>query len=509
MPRRELPPFRNLREFIAYLESVGQVVRVREPVSVVHEMTEIHRRVLKDNGPVLIFERPRKADGSISDMPLATNLFGTTERVAWGLGVRPESLPALGEAFAEMREPKPPRGLAEAWSKLPLAKAVLSMRPRALSSAPAQAVRWIGDDIDLGRLPIQLPWPGEPAPLITWPLVFTRPPEYSAMDEGNIGVYRIQTLGRDRAILRWLAHRGGARHHQQWKALGRDMPVAIAIGADPGTILAAVLPLPETLSELKFSGILRGARPEVVPCLTVPLAVPAEAEIVIEGVVSATETAPEGPYGDHTGYYNSVEDFPVMRVTAITTRKNPLYLSTFTGRPPDEPSRIGEVLNRLFVPLARRQFPEIVDLWLPPEACSYRIAVASIHKRYPGQARRLMLGLWSMLPQMTYTKLLIVVDADIDVHDWEDVMWAISTRSDASRDLLTLTDTPIDYLDFASPKPGLGGKLGIDATNKIGAETDRLWGKVLTMDPEVVARADAIMSRLGLAAAIDKRRAIA
>jgi 4-hydroxy-3-polyprenylbenzoate decarboxylase len=372
------------------------------------------------------------------------------------------------------------------------------MRPRSVSSPPARGQVFIGDDVDLRRLPIQIPWPGEPAPLITRPLVFTRPPELSSADEGNIGVYRIQTLGRNRAILRWLAHRGGARHHQQWKELGRDMPVAICIGADPGTILAALLPLPETISELKFSGIPRGARPEVAPGLTVPISVPAQAEIVIEGIVSATETAQEGPYGDHTGYYNSVEEFPVMRVTAITMRKNPIYLSTFTGRPPDEPSRIGEAPNRLFVPLARRQFPEIVDLWLPPEACSYRIAVASISKRYPGQARRLMLGLWSMLPQLTYTKLLIIVDADIDVRDWADVMWAISTRADSSRDLATLSDTPIDYLDFASPKPGLGGKLGIDATNKIGPETDRLWGKVLAMDPDVVARADAILSRLGL-----------
>ena len=474
------------------------MVHVREPVSVVHEMTEIHRRVLKENGPVLVFDRPVKADGVVSDMPLLTNLFGTTERVAWGLGVRPESVSELGEAFAEMREPKPPRGLAEAWSKLPLAKAALSMRPRAVSNAPAQALRFTGDDVDLTRLPIQLPWPGEPAPLITWPLVFTRPPEYSDVDEGNVGVYRMQVLGKDRAIMRWPAHRGGARHHQQWKALGRDMPIAICIGADPGTILAAVLPLPETISELKFSGILRGARPEITPCLTVPINIPSEAEIVIEGLVSATETAPEGPYGDHTGYYNSVEEFPVMRVTAITMREKPIYLSTFTGRPPDEPSRIGEVLNRLFVPLARRQFPEIVDLWLPPEACSYRIAVASISKRYPGQARRLMMGLWSMLPQLTYTKLLIIVDADIDVHDWADVMWAVSTRADSSRDLMTIADTPIDYLDFASPKPGLGGKLGIDATNKIGPETDRLWGEVLKMTPDVVKRGDAILARLGL-----------
>ena len=498
MLRRELPPFRNLRDFIAHLENAGQAVRVREPVSVVHDITEIHRRVLRDNGPALIFERPVKADGSVSDIPLVTNLFGTTERVAWGMGVQPASIPSLGEAFAEMREPQPPKDIAEAWSKLPLARAALSMRPRTRGNAPAQARRFTGGDIDLGSLPVQIPWPGEPAPLITWPLVITRPPESSGSDDCNIGVYRIQVLGRDRAIMRWLAHRGGAGHHRQWQALGRDMPVAICIGADPATILAAVFPLPETISELKFSGVLRGERPEIVPGITVPIPVPAEAEIVIEGMVSATETAPEGPYGDHTGYYNSVEEFPVMRVTAITTRKDPMYLSTFTGRPPDEPSRIGEVLNRLFVPVARRQFPEIVDVWLPPEACSYRIAVASIAKRYPGQARRLMLGLWSMLPQLTYTKLLIIVDDDIDVRDWGDVMWAVSTRADSSRDLVTLSDTPIDYLDFASPKPGLGGKLGSDATTKIGPETDRRWGKVLAMDPEVVARADAILSRLNL-----------
>jgi 4-hydroxy-3-polyprenylbenzoate decarboxylase len=496
--RRAIPTFSDLRDFVAYLESRGQLVRVGKPVSVVHDLTEIHRRVLGDGGPALLFEQPVKADGAISEMPILVNLFGTVERVAWGLGIAPDNLSALGETLAELRQPVPPQNFSDALSKLPMARAALSMRPRTSKSAAAQTVVLTGDAIDLGRLPAQIPWPGEPAPLITWPLVITRPPDPSN-GENNVGIYRMQVLGRDRAIMRWLAHRGGARHHHQWRQLGRDMPIAVVIGADPATILSAVLPLPENMSEIKFSGLLRGERPVLVPCVTVPLAVPAEAEIVIEGIVSASETAPEGPYGDHTGYYNAVEEFPVMRVTAITTRKNPIYLSTFTGRPPDEPSRIGEALNEVFLPIARRQFPEIIDLWLPPEACSYRIAIASIHKRYPGQARRLMLGLWSMLPQFTYTKLLIIVDGDINVRSWADVMWAISTRSDPSRDLVVLGDTPIDYLDFASPRSGLGGKLGVDATAKIGAETSRAWGEVLVMDPAVVARVTRLWPDLGLA----------
>ncbi|MDE2380120.1 UbiD family decarboxylase [Bradyrhizobium sp.] len=498
--QRDVPRFHELSDFLRFIEGRGQLRRIREKVSVVHEVTEIHRRVLGEHGPALLFEQPIKADGSASAMPLLTNLFGTVERIAWGMGIEPARLDELGALMAELRSPRPPHNLKDAWDKLPLARAALSTRPRTRSAAPVQECAARGDDVDLGRLPAQICWPGEPAPLITWPLVITVPPESATADqEENVGVYRMQVLGRDRAIIRWLAHRGGARHHQQWKAKGRDMPVAVVIGADPATVLAAVLPLPETISELRFAGILRGERPDLTPCLTVPLAIPAAAEIVIEGFVSATETAPEGPYGDHTGYYNSVEEFPVLRVTAITSRRQPLYLSTFTGRPPDEPSRIGEALNQLFVPLIRQQFPEVVDCWLPPEACSYRIAVASIKKRYPGQARRLMLGLWSMLPQFSYTKLLIVVDDDIDIRDWRAVMWAVSTRSDSSRDLVTLTDTPIDYLDFASPKSGLGGKLGIDATTKIPPETDRAWGEVLTMDPAVVARVDALWPSLGLA----------
>jgi len=500
--QRDVPRFRDLSDFLRFIENKGQLRRIREKVSVVHDVTEIHRRVLGQQGPVLLFEQPVKADGAPSEMPLLTNLFGTVERVAWGLGIEPDRLRELGELMAELRSPRPPHGLRDAWSKLPLARAALATRPRTRSSERECVAT--GADVDLGKLPVQICWSGEPAPLITWGLVITTPPEPDAADqEENAGVYRIQVLGRDRAIMRWLAHRGGARHHQQWKATGRDMPVAIVIGADPATILAAVMPLPETVSELRFAGLLRGERPELASCITVPVPVPICAEIVIEGYVSATETAPEGPYGDHTGYYNSVEEFPVLRVTAVTTRRNPIYLSTYTGRPPDEPSRMGEAMNELFVPLIRQQFPEVVDCWLPPEACSYRTAIASIKKRYPGQARRLMLGMWSMLPQFNYTKLLIVVDDDIDIRDWHSVIWAITTRSDSSRDLVTLTDTPIDYLDFASPKSGLGGKLGIDATNKLPPETDRIWGEPLAMDPAVIARVDALWPSLGIDLGID------
>ena len=495
---RDLPLFADLRDFLRYLEGAGQVVRVPAPVSVIHDPTEIHRRVLEANGPVLIFEKPVRMDGEISGIPLVVNLFGTPERVAWGLGVRPERVGELAEKLMEMREPSAPGSLRDAAAKLPLARAALAMRPKTASSHPSARSVMTGDAIDLGALPVPICWPSEPAPLITWPLVVTRAPGQNLSGNVNMGVYRMQVLGRDRLIMRWLEHRGGARHHAEWAAQGRDTPVAVVIGADPATILSAVLPLPEAVSELSFSGILLGERPQLMPCVSVPLAVPACAEIVIEGTVSRHETAPEGPYGDHTGYYNSVERFPVMRVTAITMRRSPLFLSTFTGRPPDEPSRIGEVLNRLFVPFVRRQFPEVRDIWLPPDACSYRMAIVSIRKRYAGQARRLMLGLWSVLPQMSYTKYLVIVDEDIDVQSWRDVVWAISTRADPSRDMVRIGDTPIDYLDFASPKAGLGGKLGIDATSKIGSETEREWGRVIESDPVVVARVDAMWSELGL-----------
>ncbi|WP_296712304.1 UbiD family decarboxylase [Rhodoblastus sp.] len=493
MSFRTLPPFRDLRAFLFHLEEQRQLARIDEPVSLIHEMTEVHRRVLLAGGPALRFER---AGGAA--MPVIANLFGTPERVADGFGVKRDGICELGEMLAGLREPAPLDGLRDALGRWPMVRAALATRPNPVMRPECQQERFLGADVDLGRLPIQTCWPGEPAPLITWPLVFSRPPDSDPDDTArmNVGVYRMQVLGKDRAIMRWLAHRGGAAHHRAWAARGEDMPVAVAIGADPATILSAVLPLPETVSELRFSGALRGERPRVAPALTVPLLVPADAEIILEGYVSATETAPEGPYGDHTGYYNSVESFPVMRVTAITTRRDPLYLTTFTGKPPDEPSVIGVVLNDLALPTIRRQMPEIADLWLPPEACSYRTAIVAIRKSYPGHARRVMMGLWGMLPQFSYTKTIIVVDEDIDARDWKEVAWAMATRMDASRDLVRLDNTPIDYLDFASPEPGLGGKLGLDATRKIGPETRREWGRTLDMTPEIRKKIDSLWPRI-------------
>ncbi|WP_294531908.1 UbiD family decarboxylase [uncultured Rhodoblastus sp.] len=497
MTFRDLPAFRDLRAFASFLEQGRLLTRVGEPVGLVHEMTEVHRRVLLAGGPALWFEKPVAARGPAS-MPALANLFGTPERVAAGFGVHLSRIGELGELLAGLREPAPVDGFKDAISRWPMLRAALTTRSQMIARPDCQAEIRRNNDVDLARLPVQTCWPGEPAPLITWPLVITRPPGTPADEtmQMNIGVYRMQVLGKDRAIMRWLAHRGGAAHHRAWAARGEDMPVAVAIGADPATILSAVLPLPETISELRFSGVLRGERPRVAPALTVPMLVPADAEIILEGFVSATETAPEGPYGDHTGYYNCVETFPVMRITAITTRRDPVYLTTFTGRPPDEPSVIGSVLNDLALPTMRRQIPEIVDLWLPPEACSYRMAIVSIRKSYPGQARRVMMGLWGMLPQFNYTKTIVIVDEDIDVRNWQDVAWAIATRMDPSRDLTTISRTPIDYLDFASPEPGLGGKLGIDATNKIGAETHREWGKALQMSAEVQRRVDALWPRI-------------
>lgn len=498
MSFRDLPTFRDLRAFLGFLDTSNQLRRVAAPVSTVHEMTEIHRRVLEARGPALLFEKGRLADGATASMPVLVNLFGSIERVAWGLGVTRERISVLGELLARLRQPEPIdgfKGLRESW---PLIRSALTALPSMVSRPAVQEELYVQNDADLTRLPIQTCWPGEPAPLITWPLVITRSPTSDSLAAYNAGVYRMQVLGRDRAIIRWLAHRGGAAHHRQWVAMGQEMPVAIAIGADPATMLSAVLPLPEGISELRFSGVLRGERPRLTRCVTQPLLVPADAEIVIEGTVSPNETAPEGPYGDHTGYYNAVENFPVMRITAITTRRAPIYLSTYTGRPPDEPSIIGEALNELFVPILRGQIPEVVDCWLPPDACSYRMAVVSIHKRYPGHARRVMMALWGMAVQFSYTKIVVVVDDDIDVRNPRDVLWALSTRMDPGRDLMVIGETPIDYLDFSSPTSGLGGKLGIDATNKIGAETRREWGRPLTMDRSVANRIDQMWSRLGL-----------
>ncbi len=496
--------YSSLRDFIERLESEGRLVRVSEPVSPVLEMTEIQTRLLAEGGPAALFENVTGEDGKPYGIPVLVNLFGTVERVAWGMNREPGQLREVGEMLAFLRQPEPPGGWREALEMIPLLKTVMTMKPKITTSPPCQEVVWEGDDIDLARLPIQTCWPGEPAPLITWPLVVTRGPEAEDKDgdrrDGyNLGVYRMQVRGRDSCIMRWLRHRGGAQQFARWKEKRSEpMPVAAVIGADPGIILAAVTPVPDTLSEYRFAGLLRGAKVELADCKTVPLKVPANAEIVLEGHVSLTETADEGPYGDHTGYYNSVEPFPVFRISALTMRRNPIYLSTFTGRPPDEPSVLGQALNDVFVPLLTQQFPEIVDFWLPPEACSYRMAVVSIDKAYPGHAKRVMMGVWSYLRQFMYTKFVIVVDADINARDWKDVMWAVSTNVDPARDLTVIENTPIDYLDFASPESGLGSKMGLDATAKTGAETKRQWGRKIRMSDEVIEEVSGKWDALGL-----------
>lgn len=500
MPVRDLPAFRDLRDFMNHLSESGDLKRIRAPVSLVHEMTEIHRRVVSAGGPALLFEHALDGSGRDTGVPVLVNLFGTPARVAAGLGMRPGRLHELGMALAELRNPQPLNGLRDAVNRWPMLKAALRTRVQRVSRPRVQDVTLEGKSLNLHELPVQTCWPGEPAPLITWPMVITRPPDAEPDDIArlNLGIYRMQVLGPDRLIIRWLAHRGGAGHHRAWAARAQAMPVAVAIGADPATMLAAAMPLPENLSELGFAGLLRGERPRVAAAVSVPLLVPADAEIVIEGWASVTETAPEGPFGDHTGYYDQVDRFPVMRVSAITTRCDPLYVSTFTGRPPDEPSVIGEVLNTLALPLIRQQIPEIADLHFPPAACSYRLAVVAIRKRYPGQARRVMAALWGMLPQFNYTKGIVVVDDDIDVRCGADVLWALSTRVDPGRDLMLLERTPIDDLDFASPEPGLGSKLGIDATNKVGSETRREWGRPLAMTEDVSRRVDALWPHLEL-----------
>lgn len=496
-PRR----YSDLQDFMEALAARGDLKRISRPVSLVHEVTEIHRRVLSDDGPALLFERPMHQDGRPSAIPLLANLFGSRRRIEAGLGLAPGGLGGLARMLGELRHPRPPKTFSELRAKLPHAAAAFNARSKFSSRPPCQDIVLTDDAIDLGLLPIQTCWPGEPAPLVTWPLVITTTPDGGDV---NVGVYRMQKIDKNRLIVRWLAHRGGAGHYRAWQSEGRDMPVAIAVGADPAAILSAVMPLPDGMSELDFSGVLRGKRQLVARATTVPIPVPANAEIVLEGHVSSWETAPEGPYGDHTGYYNSVEPFPVVTLSAITMRKSPVYLSTFTGRPPDEPSILGEAMTELVRPVVQGQFPEVIDFHLPPEACSYRTIVVSIGKRYPGQARRLMMGLWTFLPQFSYTKTIIVVDGDVDVRNWADVMWAVATRFDASRDLMVVEDTPIDYLDFASPKPGLGGKMGIDATNKIGPETDRAWGEVLTMSPEVIAKVDGMWRDLGFGGGDDR-----
>jgi 4-hydroxy-3-polyprenylbenzoate decarboxylase len=483
--------YADLREFLSQLEAKGELKRIAQPVSPRLEMTEISDRVLRAGGPALLFERP--AGHAI---PVLTNLFGTTARVAAAMGVGDVSaLRDMGKMLAYLKEPEPPKGLRDLWEKYPLFKQLLNMAPRTRSSAPCQETVWEGKDVDLARLPVQTCWPGDAGPLITWGLTVTRGP---AKPRQNLGIYRQQVLGPNRVIMRWLAHRGGALDYQDHLSASKEpFPVAVALGADPATMLAAVTPLPDTLSEYQFAGLLRGARTELVKCLGSELQVPATAEIVLEGFIES-ETAEEGPFGDHTGYYNEVERFPVMTVDRISMRASPIYHSTYTGKPPDEPSVLGMALNELFVPLLAKQFPEILDFYLPPEGCSYRLALVRMKKQYPGHAKRVMFGVWSILRQFMYTKFIVVCDEDIDVRDWKEVVWAISTRVDPARDTLIAENTPIDYLDFASPVSGLGSKMGIDATHKWPGETARPWGRPIVMDAEVRRRVDQLWSQLGL-----------
>ena len=485
--------YHDLREFIALLEKSGELKRIRTEIDPHLEMTEICDRVLRAEGPAILFENPKG-----HSIPVLGNLFGTPRRVALGMGE--ESVAALrevGKLLAYLKEPEPPKGLRDAWDKLPVLKQVLNMSPKIVSSAPCQEIVWEGKDVDLSRLPIQHCWPGDVAPLITWGLTVTRGPNKSRQ---NLGIYRQQVIGRNKVIMRWLAHRGGAldfRDHCQANP-GQPFPVAVVLGCDPATILGAVTPVPDNVSEYQFAGLLRGAKTELTQCLGSELQVPARAEIVLEGAIDPQETALEGPYGDHTGYYNEQSTFPVFSIERITMRKNPIYHSTYTGKPPDEPAMLAVALNEVFVPLLQKQYPEVVDFYLPPEGCSYRLATVSIRKQYPGHAKRVMFGIWSFLRQFMYTKFIIVVDDDVNIRDWKEVIWAMTTRVDAARDTLIAENTPIDYLDFASPVAGLGSKMGIDATNKWPGETMREWGRPIVMDEAVKRRVDALWGELGL-----------
>jgi len=485
--------YHDLRDFIAQLEKQGELKRLAVEVSPKLEMTEICDRVLKAQGPAILFEKPTGFD-----IPVLGNLFGTPRRVAMGMGEESvDALKEIGKLLAYLKEPDPPQGLKDAWDKLPVLKQVLNMAPKVVSGAPCQQIVWEGGDVDLSRLPVQTCWPGDMGPLITWGLTVTRGPHKARQ---NLGIYRQQVIARNKVIMRWLAQRGGALDFRDHVLAhpGQPFPVAVALGADPATILGAVTPVPDTLSEYQFAGLLRGSKTELTKCIGSDLQVPASAEIVLEGCIHPGDTALEGPFGDHTGYYNEQEEFPVLTIDRISMRRNPIYHSTYTGKPPDEPAILGVALNEIFVPLLTKQFPEIVDFYLPPEGCSYRIAVASMRKQYPGHAKRVMFGVWSYLRQFMYTKFIIVVDDDIDVRDWKEVIWAVSTRVDPARDLLIAENTPIDYLDFASPVSGLGSKLGVDATNKWPGETNREWGRPIAMDAQVRQRIDQIWAALGL-----------
>lgn len=501
--------YSDLRDFLRQLEALGELKRVSAPVSPQFEMTEVCDRVLKAQGPAVLFENP-----SGHSMPVLANLFGTPRRVALGMGA--ESITALrhvGELLAALKEPEAPKGLRDALGTVSMLKnALWDMAPKTVRSPACQEIVFEGEDVDLGKLPIQHCWPGDVAPLVTWGLSITRGPHKKRQ---NLGIYRMQLLGRNKLIMRWLAHRGGALDFRDHRLLhpGQPFPISVAIGADPATILGAVTPVPDSLSEYQFAGLLRGARTELAQSIGNELQVPASAEIVLEGhllpddanahgEINAAnpgyETAAEGPYGDHTGYYNEVERFPVFTVDRITMRRNAIYHSTYTGKPPDEPAILGVALNEVFVPILQKTFPEIVDFYLPPEGCSYRMAIISIRKQYPGHAKRVMMGAWSFLRQFMYTKFVVIVDDDVNIRDWKEVVWAITTRMDPVRDTVLIENTPIDYLDFASPVAGLGGKMGLDATNKMPGETQREWGRPITMSAEVKSRVDAIWSELGL-----------
>jgi 4-hydroxy-3-polyprenylbenzoate decarboxylase len=485
--------YKDLRDFITQLEAQGELKRISCEINPDLEMTEICDRVLKAAGPAILFENPKDYR-----MPVLGNLFGTPERVALGMGQDSvQALRDVGKLLAYLKEPDPPKGLKDAWSKLPVLKQVLHMAPKVVSSAVCQEIVWEGGEIDLGKLPIQTCWPGDIGPLITWGLTVTKGPNKSRQ---NLGIYRQQVIAPNKVIMRWLAHRGGALDFRDFCLAnpGQPYPVAVALGADPATILGAVTPVPDSLGEYQFAGLLRGSKTEVVKCLGSDLQVPASAEIVLEGVIYPEETALEGPYGDHTGYYNEQETFPVFTVERMTMRRDPIYHSTYTGKPPDEPAILGVALNEVFTPLLQKQFPEIIDFYLPPEGCSYRMAVISMKKQYAGHAKRVMFGVWSFLRQFMYTKFIIVTDDDVAIRDWKEVIWAITTRVDPARDTLIVENTPIDYLDFASPISGLGGKMGLDATNKWPGETTREWGTPITMDAAVKLHVDEIWDDLGL-----------
>ncbi len=485
--------YRDLRDFLDKLEARGELRRIAVPISPRLEMTEVCDRTLRRGGPALLFENPAGFE-----MPVLGNLFGTPQRVAMGMGQdSPEALREVGNLLAFLRQPEPPSGMRDAWDKLPVFRQILTMAPRSVRTGPCQARILEGADVDLAALPVQTCWPEDAGPLVTWGLVITRGPE---RERQNLGIYRQQVIGRNRLIMRWLSHRGGALDYQAWQQAhpGEPFPLAVALGADPATILAAVTPVPDNLSEYAFAGLLRGSRTELVSCKGSKLEVPSTAEIVLEGHIAPNDMAPEGPFGDHTGYYNEVEEFPVFTVDRITMREDPIYHSTYTGRPPDEPAILGAALNEVFTPILQRQYPEIVDFYLPPEGCSYRMAVVSIRKQYPGHARRVMMGIWSFLRQFMYTKFVVVTDDDVDIRSWEDVVWAMTTRMDPARDTLIVENTPIDYLDFASPVSGLGSKIGFDATGKWPGETDREWGRPIRMDEETRRKIDSIWPELGI-----------